>query len=131
MKENLPVAEINTLLSEAKKQSSDRLCFAKQVYQLALRPDDIRVQAIRRNLRKEESTAQLTAFLLNRVNVPARVGNGIFWRDKEVYSTDFIQWLEVQSGDRWLAFDPIDRSFKQQDYYLTWWYGCSLKLHKK
>jgi hypothetical protein len=44
-------------------------------------------------------------------------------RDEEVYSTDFIQWLEVQSGDRWLAFDPIDRSFKQQDHYLTWWYG--------
>lgn len=123
LKENLPAAEINALLSEAKKQSSDRLSFAKQIYQLALRPDDIRVQAIRRNLRKQESTAQLAAFLLNRANVPARVGNGIFLRDEEVYSTDFIQWLEVQDGDRWLVFDPIDRSFKQQDHYLTWWYG--------
>ena len=125
LKENLPAAEINALLSEAKKQSSDRLSFAKQIYQLALRPNDIRVQAIRRNLRKEESTAQLAAFLLNRANVPARVGNGIFLRDEEVYSTDFIQWLELEDGDRWLAFDLIDRSFKQQDHYLTWWYGSA------
>lgn len=123
LKENLPSAEINALLSEAKKQSSDRLSFAKQIYQLALRPNDIRVQAIRRNLRKEESSSELAAFLLNRANVPARVGNGILLRSKEVYSTDFIQWLEIQAGDRWLAFDPVDLSFGEQDSYLTWWYG--------
>jgi len=128
LEENLPSAEINALLSEAKEQSSDRLSFAKQIYQLALRPDDIRVQAIRRNLRKEESTTQLAAFLLNRANVPARVGNGIYLRSDEVYSTDFIRWLEVQVGDRWLAYDPVDHSFKEQDRYLTWWYGSERVL---
>lgn len=128
LEENLPTAEINALLNEAKKLSSDRLSFAKQIYQLALRTDDMRVQAIRRNLRKEESTSQLAAFLLNRANVPARVGNGIYLRSDEVYSTDFIRWLEVEVGDRWLAFDPVDRSFKEQDQYLTWWYGSARVL---
>jgi len=128
LKENLPKAEINSLLSEAKAQSSDRLSFARQVYQLALRPDDIRVQAISRNLRKQESTPQLVAFLLNRANVPARVGNGIFLRSAEVYSTDFVQWLEIQVDDRWLAYDPINLSFHEQDRYLTWWYGSDRVL---
>jgi len=128
LEENLPAAEINALLSEAKQRSSDRLSFARQIYQLALRTDDIRVQAIRRNLRKEESTTQLAAFLLNRAKVPARVGNGIYLRSDEVYSTDFIRWLEVQVGDRWLAFDPVDLSFKEQDRYLTWWYGSDRVL---
>ncbi|MBF2005309.1 MAG: UUP1 family membrane protein [Chlorogloeopsis fritschii C42_A2020_084] len=128
LKENLPTAEINALLNEAKKQSSDRLSLAKQIYQIALRTDDIRVQAIQRNLRKEESTPELAAFLLNRANVPARVGNGIFLRSDEVYSTDFIQWLEIKEGDRWLAFDPIDFSFREQDRYLTWWYGSDRVL---
>ncbi|WP_414585701.1 UUP1 family membrane protein [Scytonema sp. PCC 10023] len=131
LEENLPTAEINSLLKEAQSESSDPLTLAKQIYQLALRQDDIRVQAIRRNLRKEESTAQLAAFLLNQAKVPARVGNGIFLRSDEVYSTDFIQWLEVQEGDRWLAYDPIDRSFKEQDSYLTWWYGSDRVLQAK
>ncbi len=128
LKENLPTAEINALLNEAKKRSSDHLSLTKQIYQIALRTDDIRVQAIRRNLRKEESTPELAAFLLNRANVPARVGNGIFLRSDEVYSTDFIQWLEIKQGDRWLVFDPIDFSFREQDRYLTWWYGSDRVL---
>lgn len=128
LKENPPTAEINALLREAKQQSSDRLSFAKKIYQLALNKDDIRVQAIQRNLRKEESTTQLAAFLLNRANVPARVGNGIFLRNEEVYSTDFIRWLEVKEGDRWLAFDPTNYTFAEQDRYLTWWYGSDRVL---
>lgn len=128
LRENLPKAEINALLSEAKAKSSDRISFARQIYQLALRSDDIRIQAISRNLRKEESTPQLAAFLLQRANIPARVGNGIFLRSEEVYSTDFVQWLEMQVGDRWLAFDPLDLNFHEQDRYLTWWYGSNRVL---
>lgn len=128
LEENLPTAEIEALLNEAKAQSSDRLSMAKQIYQLALRQDDIRVQAIRRNLRREESTSELAAFLLNQANVPARVGNGILLRNQEVYSTDFIHWLEVKSGERWLAFDPVNDSFEEQDRYLTWWYGSDRVL---
>lgn len=128
LQENLPKAEINALLSEAKAKSSDRISFARQIYQLALRSDDIRIQAISRNLRKEESTPQLAAFLLQRANVPARVGNGIFLRSAEVYSTDFVRWLEMQVGDRWLAFDPVDLNFHEQDRYLTWWYGSDRVL---
>jgi hypothetical protein len=93
--------------------------------------DDIRVQAIIRNLRNQESTPELAAFLLNKANVPARVGNGILLRSQEVYSTDFIQWLEIQVSDRWLAFDPIDYSFREQDRYLTWWYGSDRVLQAK
>ena len=131
LEENLPTAEINSLLNEAQSQSSDPLTLAKQIYQLALGEDDIRVQAIRRNLRKEESTTQLAAFLINQAKIPARVGNGIFLRSDEVYSTDFVRWLEVQQGDRWLAYDPVDRSFKEQDSYLTWWYGSGRVLQAK
>lgn len=121
--ENPPTAEINSILKEAKAQSSDRLSLAQEIYQLALRTNDIRVQSIQRNLRVEESTPAFVAFVLNQANVPARVGNGILLRSDEDYSTEFIQWLEVQDGDRWLAFDPINNSFGLQNRYLTWWYG--------
>lgn len=129
--ENPPTAEINSLLNDARSQSGDasgeplrdRLSLAQRVYQLALNTNDIRVQSIRRNLRVEESTPAFAAFVLDRAGVPARVGNGILLRSDEDYSTEFIQWLEVQEGDRWLAFDPISNSFGVQDRYLTWWYG--------
>lgn len=139
LKENPPTTEINALLNEAKRQSSDapkeplreRQSLAKKIYQISLSTDDIRVKAIIRNLRNQESTPELAAFLLNKANVPARVGNGILLRSQEVYSTDFIQWLEIQVGDRWLAFDPIDYSFREQDRYLTWWYGSDRVLQAK
>ncbi|MBD1831635.1 UUP1 family membrane protein [Cyanobacteria bacterium FACHB-472] len=131
LKENPPTTEINALLNEAKRQSTDRLSLAKKIYQISLLTDDIRVQAIKRNLRDQESTPELAAFLLNQANIPARVGNGILLRSQEVYSTDFIQWLEIQDSDRWLAFDPIDYSFREQDRYLTWWYGSDRVLQAK
>jgi hypothetical protein len=142
LEENFPTIEIQDLISEAKARSTDalkesvagereRLSFAKQIYQLALDPNDIRIQAIRRNLKKEESTSQLAAFLLSQANVPARVGNGIYLRSDEVYSTDFIRWLEVQVGERWLAYDQVDQSFKEQDRYLSWWYGSDRVLQAK
>lgn len=129
--ENPPTAEVNSLLNEARSQSGnapegplrDRLSLAQRVYQLALNTNDIRVQSIRRNLRVEESTPAFAAFILGQAGVPVRVGNGILLRRDEDYSTEFIQWLEVQDGDRWLAFDPISNSFGAQDRYLTWWYG--------
>lgn len=121
--ENPPTAEINSLLSEAKSQSTDRFSLAQRIYQMALSPDDIRVQSIRRNLRVEESTPAFVEFVLDYAGIAARVGNGILLRSDEDYSTEFIQWLEVQDGDRWLAFDPISNSFRAQDRYLTWWYG--------
>ena len=127
--ENLPTPEIIALIKEARaKSSDDRLSFATEIYKLALNTDDIRIQRIGQNVRKPESTVQRAAFLLDRAEVTARVGNGIFLRGEEVYSTDFIEWLEVKQGDRWLVFDPVDSNFKQQDRYLTWWYGTDRVL---
>jgi hypothetical protein len=131
LEENLPATEIVGLIKEAKDQSSDRLSFVQQIYQLALNTDDIRIQAVSRNVRKPESTVQIAAFLLERADVPVRVGNGIFLRSEEVYSTDFVEWLEVRDGKQWLAFEPIDQNFKEQDKYLTWWYGTDRVLQAK
>ncbi|MFP5275286.1 UUP1 family membrane protein [Coleofasciculus sp.] len=123
LQENLPVTEIINLIQEANAKSRDRLSFVQTIYQLALNPEDIRIKAISRNVRKPDSTVQVAAFLLERAEVPVRVGNGIFLRGEEVYSTDFVEWLEVRDGDEWLVFDPLDQSFKAQNSYLTWWYG--------
>jgi len=123
LKGNLLTPEISSLLDEAKQHSSDPVYVAAQVYQLASHPDDIRVQAIRRTLGLGESTPELAAFLLSKANIPARIGNGILLRSNEVYSTNFVQWLEINVKNRWLAYDPINFGFGEQDRYLTWWYG--------
>ncbi|MDY7008053.1 MAG: UUP1 family membrane protein [Cyanobacteriota bacterium] len=129
LEENLPAPEIIALIKQANtKSNGDRLTFVKEIYQIALNTDDIRIQTISQNVRKPESTVQIAKFLLDRAEVSARVGNGIFLRGEEVYSTDFIEWLEVKQGDRWLVFDPVDGNFKQQDRYLTWWYGTNRVL---
>lgn len=132
LKENFPTAEVESILKEARQQSGDNtLDFAKQVYQVALNPDEIRVRAIRRTLGIKESTPELAAFLLKQAKIPARVGNGILFNNEEVYSTDFIQWLEVETDRGWLAYDTIDRNFGTQDRYLTWWYGTDSALSAK
>lgn len=129
LKENFPTAEIESIFREARKQSGDNtLEFAKQIYQLALNPDDIRIRAIKRTLKIDDSTPELAAFLLKQAKIPVRVGNGILFNNEEVYSTDFIQWLEVETDKSWLAYDTIDRNFGIQDRYLTWWYGSDSAL---
>ncbi len=128
LSENLPKSEIKSLLEEAQSKSDGtRLSFARQIYQLAFSTDDQRIQSIRRNVRKPDSTVQVAAFLLKRAGVPTRIGNGIFLRAEEVYSTDFVEWLEVKDGDRWLAYTPLE-GFGLQDRYLTWWYGSDRVL---
>ncbi len=123
--ENAPDGAIDSLLREAKSRSSDRLTLAQAVYELALRTDDIRIQTLIETLNVDDSAPKIAVFLLKRAQVPARVGNGIKLTKEEVYSTDFIQWLEVQqeNSDRWLAFDSVNLSFTEETPYLTWWYG--------
>ncbi len=131
LKENFPTAEVESILKEARQSGDNTLDLAKQVYQIALNPDEIRVRAIRRTLGIKESTPELTAFLLKQAKIPARVANGILFNNEEVYSTDFIQWLEVETDKGWLAYDTIDRNFGTQDRYLTWWYGTDSALSAK
>ncbi|MGB7377700.1 MAG: UUP1 family membrane protein [Rivularia sp. (in: cyanobacteria)] len=131
LKENFPTAEVESILKEARQSGDNTLDLAKQVYQIALNPDEIRVRAIRRTLGIKESTPELTAFLLKQAKIPARVANGILFNNEEVYSTDFIQWLEIETDRGWLAYDTIDRNFGTQDRYLTWWYGTNSALSAK
>ena len=124
LNENLPTSEIKSVLQEAQNNADGTtLSFAHQVYQLALKTNDIRINSISRNVRKSDSTVQIAAFLLERAGIPARIGNGIFLRADEIYSTDFIEWLEVKEGDLWLTYDPQSGAFIVQNSYLTWWYG--------
>ena len=132
LKENFPTAEIESIFKEAKRNSNNStLVFAKQIYQLALNPDDIRIRSIKRTLEIDDSTPEIAAFLLKQARIPARVGNGILFNNEEVYSTDFIQWLEVETDRGWLAYDTIDGNFGIQDRYLTWWYGTESSLSAK
>ncbi|MBV6623652.1 MAG: UUP1 family membrane protein [Rivularia sp. (in: Bacteria)] len=131
LKENFPVAEIESIFKEAKDSNNNTLDFAKQIYQLALNPDDIRIRTIQRTLRIDDSTPELAAFLLKQAKIPVRVGNGILFNSEEVYSTDFIQWLEVKTDRGWLAYDTIDGNFGTQNRYLTWWYGTDSALSAK
>ncbi|MEM7594466.1 MAG: UUP1 family membrane protein [Cyanobacteria bacterium P01_A01_bin.83] len=132
LNENLPISEIKSLLQEAQSNSDGTtLSFAHQAYLLALETDDIRINSVRRNVRKPDSTVQITAFILERAGVPVRIGNGIYLRADEIYSTDFVEWLEVKEKDRWLAYDPLEGGFTAQNPYLTWWYGNDRVLQVK
>ncbi|AFY53026.1 hypothetical protein Riv7116_0423 [Rivularia sp. PCC 7116] len=131
LKENFPVAEIESIFREARDSNNNTLDFAKQIYQLALNPDDIRIRTIQRTLKIDDSTSELAAFLLKQAKIPVRVGNGILFNNEEVYSTDFVQWLEVETDRGWLAYDSIDGNFGTQNRYLTWWYGTDGALSAK
>ncbi len=133
LQENPPDAAIKSLLKIAKEESRDRLSLVQNIYDLALNSEDIRVQTIRNTIGVEKSTAEIAAFLSQEAQIPTRIGNGILLTSEEVYATDFVKWLEVQNqdSDRWLAYDPVNRSFGPQDRYLTWWYGSSKPITAK
>ena len=122
LEENRPTQEIESLLQEARNKSTDDTSFAREIYRLALNPEDGRIQTLRLIL-QEESTPKLAVWLLRQAGYAARVGNGLLLSSQENYTADFVRWMEVKSGDRWLAYDPITDDFGPQDRYLTWWYG--------
>lgn len=123
LQENLPEEAILELIAEARQAGDDRLRFARALYRLTLQNSDLRVQAIQETLGNNLSAAELTAFLLQRAQVDARVGNGLLLTQEEAYSSDFIRWFEVRDDSSWLAYDPVADSFGPQSRYLTWWYG--------
>lgn len=122
LEENRPTQEIDSLVEEARQKSTDDISFAREIYRLALNPDDSRIKTVRQVL-QEESTSKLAVWLLQQAGYAARVGNGLLLSSEENYTADFVRWMEVKSGDRWLAYDPITDDFGPQDRYLTWWYG--------
>ncbi|MDY6805394.1 MAG: UUP1 family membrane protein [Cyanobacteriota bacterium] len=123
LEENRPTQEIDSLLEEARQKSTDDVSFAREIYRLALNPEDSRIETLRQVLQIEESTPKLAVWLLQEADYEARVGNGLLLSSEENYTADFVRWMEVKSGDRWLAYDPIEDNFGPQGRYLTWWYG--------
>lgn len=123
LQENLPDDAIRSLLEEASQNVNDTLIVVRNLYQLALQTSDLRVQAVQDTLGGDISAVELTAFLLQRGQVEARVGNGLLLTQEETYASDFVNWLEVRVDETWLAYDPIRDRFGSQERYLTWWYG--------
>ncbi|NEP18371.1 MAG: UUP1 family membrane protein [Leptolyngbya sp. SIO4C1] len=123
LQENPPEAAIKAILQTAQADSNSRLSFAEAIYQRVVESTDQRVQLLQETLGFEQSAAAMAAFLLERAEIPARVGNGILMTTEEAYSTSFIHWLEVHSGGQWLAYDAVTQEFGPQDRYLLWWYG--------
>lgn len=128
LEENLPDDAIRILLAEAGKGADDTLTLAKNLYQLALDTADLRMQAVQQTLGGDRSAVELTAFLLQRGQVAARVGNGLLLTQAEAVSSDFVHWFEVRTDNIWLAYDPITDQFGPQDRYLIWWYGRSVPV---
>ncbi|MEL6353043.1 MAG: UUP1 family membrane protein [Cyanobacteria bacterium J06627_28] len=123
--ENLPADSINSLIREAKGQSSNDMELARQLYRLSIRSGDNRVRTLKDTLQLGDSSAgaAIASFLINEAGIVTRVGNGILLNPDEAAATRFTQWLEINQDRQWLAYDPVTERFGGQNRYLTWWYG--------
>ena len=121
--EDASTESINSLIEEARGSTSSDFAFARQLYRLAIRTRDNRVRTLQNLLALDGSSIELTSFLLNEADIPARVGNGILLNPDESAATQFSQWLEVNRGQQWFAYDPVTEQFGAQTRYLLWWYG--------
>ena len=123
LEENPPVDSIESLIREAKGRSDNEQSFARAIYRLSIEPNDDRVRILKETLRLGNSSVELAAFLLNEANVVTRVGNGILLNPEEAAATEFSQWLEINQGQQWFAYDPVTEEFGAQSRYFAWWYG--------
>lgn len=124
--ENLPAESINSLIREARAQSSNDEALARQLYRLSIRSSDNRVRTLQDTLQLGESSSgvAIASFLINEAGIVTRVGNGILLNPDEAAATRLSQWLEINQGRTWLAYDPVTERFGEQSRYLTWWYGA-------
>ena len=103
--ENTPTENINSLIEEAKGSTSSDFAFARQLYRLAIRTRDNRVRTLQSVLELDGSSIELTSFLLNEADIPARVGNGILLKsDLRYHVHNILSGMFSLSGQSDIAF---------------------------
>jgi len=64
----------------------------------------------------------VVSMLLASARIPARVVHGLPLSGRQ-RSAEFVSWLEVHDGDRWLYFDPATGEENLPERFLVWWRG--------
>lgn len=115
---------VDALLDEAREKSASPKTFVREIYKLALQPEDDRVELVRDTVDTSMRASDIAALLLEAAEIPTRTAHGLrLTRDQR--KAQFMSWMEVYIQGRWQAIDPEEHVFGLQDKYIVWWYGSA------
>jgi len=113
---------VDALLDEAREKSASERTFVREIFKLAGNPQDDRVQLIRDTVNVNMNAIEMAALLLEAKDVSVRTAHGLKL-SADQRKAQFVKWVEVFIGGKWLPVDPESYGFGLRDRYAVWWYG--------
>jgi hypothetical protein len=114
---------VDVLVDDVSDHSADTASFTTELLSRMNDPSpDSNVELLLSGVTSNADFVDVVSMLLASARIPARVVHGLPLAGRQ-RSAEFVSWLEVHDGDRWLYFNPATGEENLPDRFLVWWRG--------
>jgi len=114
---------VDVLVDDVGEHSADTASFTTELLSRMNDPSpDSNVELLLSGVTSDADFVDVVSMLLASARIPARVVHGLPLAGRQ-RSAEFVSWLEVHDGDRWLYFNPATGEESLPERFLVWWRG--------
>jgi len=114
---------VDVIVDDVNDQSADTASFTTELLRRMNDPSpDPNVELLLSGVATNAEFVDVATMLLASARIPARVVRGFPLSGRQ-RSAEFVSWLEVHDGDRWLYFNPATGEENLPERFLVWWRG--------
>jgi hypothetical protein len=114
---------VDVLVDDVRDHSADTASFTTELLRRMNDPSpDPNVELLLSGVSTNTEFVSVATTLLASARIPARMVHGLPLSGRQ-RSAQFVSWLEVHDGDRWLYFDPATGEENLPERFFVWWRG--------
>ena len=114
---------VDVLVDYVSDHSADTASFTTELLRRMNDPSpDPNVELLLSGVSTNTEFVNVVTTLLASARIPARMVHGLPLAGRQ-RSAQFVSWLEVHDGDRWLYFNPATGEENLPDRFFVWWRG--------
>lgn len=114
---------VDVLVDDVRDHSADTASFTTELLRRMNDPSpDPNVELLLAGVSTNTEFVDVATMLLASARMPARTVHGLPLAGRQ-RSAEFVSWLEVHDGDRWLYFNPATGEQNLPERFLVWWRG--------
>jgi hypothetical protein len=114
---------VDVLVDDVRDHSADTASFTTELLRRMNDPSpDPNVELLLSGVSTNTEFVSVATTLLASARIPARMVHGLPLSGRQ-RSAQFVSWLEVHDGDRWLYFNPATGEENLPERFFVWWRG--------
>ncbi len=114
---------VDVLVDDVRDHSADTASFTTELLRRMNDPSpDPNVELLLAGVSTNTEFVSVVTTLLASARIPARMVHGLPLSGRQ-RSAQFVSWLEIHDGDRWLYFNPATGEENLPDRFFVWWRG--------